>query len=255
MSWFGYFFKVLSGKKHFYRKSLNKMNNTKIQFKDKTFLFTGTMFDIERKNAEKEVKIRGGYPAKGVNRTLDYLVIGSIPNKDWKFGNYGNKINESIQLRDLGFNIKIINEDDFITNLCETEPEFIDKKLEKISLIRFGFLTKQNSANQLKIENWVENYGRVNNIFVDKSHYHLDIYSHLYLSFNEIDNKIADLLINFRLIKHIDSSFETTGINKACLDFVSEINLMLTDFTSHEWQEGTSVFMKLLKELPSEFKL
>ncbi|MBS1638629.1 MAG: BRCT domain-containing protein [Bacteroidetes bacterium] len=231
------------------------MANNKIKFKDKTFLFTGTMVDIERKDAEKEVKLRGGYPAKGVSKTLNYLVIGSVPNKDWKFGNYGNKINETIQLRNSGVNIQIVSEDEFINGLCETEPQFDSKSLEKILLIRFGFLLKQNSQKLSDLENIVADFANTNALYLDKSYFILDVYSDLYLSFKDIDISIIDLIVDFRLIKHLDAANDVSKTVKDCFNLYSMTKLTPKDFNSHEWKEGTSVFMKLLKELPKDHKL
>lgn len=231
------------------------MENKSIHFKDKTFLFTGTLIDIERKDAEKEVKLRGGYPAKGVSRTLDYLVVGTIPNPDWKFGSYGNKINDAIKLRNTGFNIQIISEDDFIKGLIETQPAFDENSEEKVLLIRFGYFLQKDSLKLLEIENEIECFANANKFYMDKSYFVMDVYSDLYQNFENIDNTIFDLIVDFRLIQHFKKESDTNVLVKSSFDLYASFDALQKNFTSHEWYEGTSVFMKLLNELPINLRI
>lgn len=45
----------------------------------KTFVITGTLESMERGDAEKQIKLRGGKPTSSVSKKTDYLVVGASP--------------------------------------------------------------------------------------------------------------------------------------------------------------------------------
>ena len=109
----------------------------KITFKNKTFCFTGKFLDLERENAEELVKQRGGLIiSERVNKDLDYLVIGSKPSNGWKFGDFGNKINDALYLREEFQKPIFISEDIFLNNISDTEIINTELKPNKILFIR-----------------------------------------------------------------------------------------------------------------------
>lgn len=64
-----------------------------IQFPDKHFMFTGTLQFGKRQKAEGEVCKRGGYIKDGAYSSIvDYVVVGDLGQKAWKYGRYGSKI-------------------------------------------------------------------------------------------------------------------------------------------------------------------
>ncbi|MCL6120222.1 MAG: NAD-dependent DNA ligase LigA [Deltaproteobacteria bacterium] len=65
----------------------------------KSFIFTGTLKDFTRGEAENIIKAAGGIIEKTIKKKLDYVVVGSDP---------GSKYDKAVKL-----NLKIINEDDF----------------------------------------------------------------------------------------------------------------------------------------------
>lgn len=94
-----------------------------ITYTDKSFCFTGKRAELLRKDAEREVRARGGLSQSGVNATLDYLVVGDIPSPGWSFGDYGSKIDKAMQYRAAGARKpKIVSESDFLEDLATTAP-------------------------------------------------------------------------------------------------------------------------------------
>ena len=69
-----------------------------------TFLFTGTMVELKRSDAEEMVEKNGGKIVSGVSSKLNYLVVGS---------DAGSKLEKAKKIH----TIKIINEQDFVKML------------------------------------------------------------------------------------------------------------------------------------------
>ncbi|MBH3350840.1 BRCT domain-containing protein [Pseudomonas putida] len=81
-----------------------------LEWRDRTFLFTGTMAYGPRKDCEALVIERGGAVAAGVSKKIHYLVIGSIGNDQWLHSIYGTKIKKAVEIREAGANIAIVSE-------------------------------------------------------------------------------------------------------------------------------------------------
>ena len=47
----------------------------------------------------------------GVNKKLNFLVVGSIGNDQWLHSSYGTKIKKALELREAGAPIAIVSED------------------------------------------------------------------------------------------------------------------------------------------------
>ena len=77
----------------------------------KSFLFTGALASMDRKEAEKKVEALGGEIASGVSKDLTYLVIGS---EGYKNRDKGNKWIKAEQLIAKGSSLKIISEEEFL---------------------------------------------------------------------------------------------------------------------------------------------
>jgi len=73
-------------------------------FAGQTFLFTGTMVQLKRSDAEEMVEKNGGKVASGVSSKLNYLIVGS---------DAGSKLEKARKIP----TIRIINEEDFIKML------------------------------------------------------------------------------------------------------------------------------------------
>lgn len=77
----------------------------------RVFVFTGTMAFGPRRECERLVRERGADIGAGVSKKIDYLVVGSIGNEQWRHSSYGTKILRAVELREQGTPIAIIGED------------------------------------------------------------------------------------------------------------------------------------------------
>lgn len=76
-----------------------------------TFLFTGTCAFGNRKQCQEATDSLGGINAKGVNKSLNYLVLGTYVTDSWAHENYGRKIEKAMVYRDKGVDLVIITEE------------------------------------------------------------------------------------------------------------------------------------------------
>jgi hypothetical protein len=82
-----------------------------------SFLFTGKMATMQRKDAESKVKAAGGTMAGSVTKKLCYLVVGDEGSPLFSGGQKGDKQTKAEQLNAAGANIRIISEAAFLQML------------------------------------------------------------------------------------------------------------------------------------------
>ncbi len=80
-------------------------------FEGKNFVFTGIMAFGPRKDCQQLVTDRGGILGGAVSKKVDYLIVGSIGNEQWRHASYGTKILKAVELREAGAAIAIVSED------------------------------------------------------------------------------------------------------------------------------------------------
>jgi len=85
-----------------------------IIFEGNLFLFTGTCVYGTRKDCQAAIEEMGGINAKGVNKKLNYLVLGTYVTDSWIHESYGRKIEKAMQYREEGVPITIITEEHWI---------------------------------------------------------------------------------------------------------------------------------------------
>ena len=85
-----------------------------------SFLFTGKMATMPRKDAENQVKQAGGVTAGSVTKKLHYLVVGDEGSPFFSGGKKGDKQLKAEQLNAAGANIRIISETAFLQMLAGT---------------------------------------------------------------------------------------------------------------------------------------
>jgi hypothetical protein len=83
-----------------------------------SFLFTGTLATMTRSEATKKVTAAGGANASGVNKKLDYLVIGDEGSPLYGNGRKGSKQVKAEKLIAEGAELKIISETAFLQMLA-----------------------------------------------------------------------------------------------------------------------------------------
>jgi hypothetical protein len=85
-----------------------------VDFGGASFLFTGKLATMQRKEAEDKVRGAAGAVASGVTAKLHYLVIGDEGSPLYGHGKKGTKQTKAEELNAAGANIKIISETAFL---------------------------------------------------------------------------------------------------------------------------------------------
>jgi hypothetical protein len=214
-----------------------------LTFKDKCFCFTGTMTELERKDAEKEVKARNGLTAIRLTQEVDYLVIGSKPSPSWKFGDYGNKINDAIALRNKFKRPLIIHEVDFVDALSLNFPLVVVGDKTKFFEVRYICIDFREDIENLKFcfNIMAEKTG---SLFVEESYN----YNEFFLFHNneeQYDGSVTKY--ELRLIsKHLleaDLTEQKSVLDELLSGIVSDPDKIFM----HEIIEGTSKFNRFSK--------
>ena len=81
-----------------------------IGFPGSSFLFTGTCAFGTRKQCQQAIESLGGMNAKGVTKTLNYLVLGTYVTDSWIHESYGRKIEKAMEYRSGGLPLLIVSE-------------------------------------------------------------------------------------------------------------------------------------------------
>jgi NAD-dependent DNA ligase len=82
-----------------------------LSFEGKNFVITGVMAFGPRKHCQELIVDRGGLIYGSISKKVDYLVIGSVGNDQWRHASYGTKILKAVELRESGAPIGIVSED------------------------------------------------------------------------------------------------------------------------------------------------
>lgn len=83
---------------------------------DASFCFTGKFLFGTRASCERAVETRGGRIAN-IQRALDYLVIGELSSRDWKYSAFGTKIETAMRLKADGNPLCIVSEAQWVAAL------------------------------------------------------------------------------------------------------------------------------------------
>lgn len=84
-----------------------------VEFKGKSFCFTGIAKRSPRSELISVVNNLGGSYIDNVSKNTDYLIVGDNGNPCWAFACYGRKVEKAIELRKKGQKVSIIHEFDF----------------------------------------------------------------------------------------------------------------------------------------------
>lgn len=86
----------------------------RISFEGQSFLFTGTCAFGTRKDCQDIIASLGGVNAKGVTKSLNYLVLGTYVTDSWMHENFGRKIEKAMEYREKGLPLLIISEEHWL---------------------------------------------------------------------------------------------------------------------------------------------
>lgn len=89
------------------------LENQHHPFNKKNFVFTGNLANTDRKDAMQMVVNLGGFFKSGVSRTTDFLIVGIQDKSLVGDDGISSKERKAFELLSKGFNIEIINEEQF----------------------------------------------------------------------------------------------------------------------------------------------
>ena len=81
-----------------------------IQIARSTFCLSGDFVSGDRNAVDTMLRCLGAEISPNVNKTVDYLVIGTLASKDWLYTSHGRKIEKALLLKREGHKITIITE-------------------------------------------------------------------------------------------------------------------------------------------------
>lgn len=87
-----------------------------VSLPESSFCFTGTFVYGTRAACERAVEARGG-TVSPINRNLNYLVIGELTSRSWKYSSFGTKIESVMKLRAAGAGIAVVSEGQWVRAL------------------------------------------------------------------------------------------------------------------------------------------
>lgn len=85
-----------------------------IDFRNMSFLFTGTCAFGTRRQCQEVIESLGGVNAKSVNKSLNYLVLGTYVTDSWAHETFGRKIEKAMEYRENGVPLVIVTEQHWI---------------------------------------------------------------------------------------------------------------------------------------------
>ena len=81
-----------------------------LQLTDSTFCLTGDFVSGDRDSVDTLLRCLGAETNSSVNKSVNYLVIGTLASRDWLYTAHGRKIEKALLLKREGCDIKIITE-------------------------------------------------------------------------------------------------------------------------------------------------
>jgi NAD-dependent DNA ligase len=87
-----------------------------VQIQSLVFCFTGQFLFGTRTACEQTVTQRGGR-VSSVNKNLNFLVVGELSSRDWKYSSFGRKIESAMKLKQEGVPLAIVTEAQWVRAL------------------------------------------------------------------------------------------------------------------------------------------
>ena len=81
-----------------------------VNLPDSIFCLTGDFVSGDRNTVESMLKLRGASISTNVNKTVDFLIIGTLASRDWLYTSHGRKIEKALLLKRDGSEISVITE-------------------------------------------------------------------------------------------------------------------------------------------------
>lgn len=81
-----------------------------LKLEGSVFCLTGDFVSGDRESVDTMLRCRGAQTNSSVNKSVDYLVIGTLASRDWLYTSHGRKIEKALLLKREGCDIKVITE-------------------------------------------------------------------------------------------------------------------------------------------------
>jgi NAD-dependent DNA ligase len=81
-----------------------------LKLRGSVFCLTGDFVSGDRDSVDTMLHCFGGETNSSVNKSIDYLVIGTLASHDWLYTSHGRKIEKALLLKREGSEIKVITE-------------------------------------------------------------------------------------------------------------------------------------------------
>ena len=92
-------------------------NIDKIDIPGCVFCLTGDFVSGDRSAVETMLRLKGAQLSPNVNKSVDYLVIGTLASRDWLYTPHGRKIEKALLLKRENVNVTVITERTLLRNL------------------------------------------------------------------------------------------------------------------------------------------
>ena len=74
------------------------------------FCLTGDFVSRDRESVDTLLRLLGAQTNSSINKSVNYLVIGTLASRDWLYTSQGRKIEKALLLKREGSDIKIITQ-------------------------------------------------------------------------------------------------------------------------------------------------
>jgi len=81
-----------------------------LQLAGSMFCLTGDFVSGDRESVDTMLRCLGAETNSSINKSINYLVIGTLASRDWLYTSHGRKIEKALLLKRAGSDIKIITE-------------------------------------------------------------------------------------------------------------------------------------------------
>lgn len=108
----------------------------------KKFVITGNSEILDREKFREQIEKYGGKVLGSVSSKIDYVIVCSLGCEEWKFGNYGSKLEKALDLKEQGAELSIIDE--------RVVHEFFDlNQATKINFLLLQDLINETFTNKM----------------------------------------------------------------------------------------------------------
>jgi DNA polymerase-3 subunit epsilon len=93
-------------------------DSTALDVNGKVFCLSGDFVCGQKKDVAQKLVSLGAVESKTVTKKTTLLIVGGVGNENWKYGNYGTKVNKALEMQSKGHPIQILKEE-FVLELLK----------------------------------------------------------------------------------------------------------------------------------------